>query len=188
MTRRITGVGIAGLLGLALLLVGSYIGLFVAPAERYMGEVQRIMYVHVPSAWVAMLCYTAAFGFAIAGLWSGRPRWDALTTGLLEAGFTVSASWPVNTEAGGSLHIRNKAAARSTVILVCRPRQAREDDRNVYWEDVEPLVGRAVRRRIPQIQQAGISGVDLYLSCFGPALEEPSSVSFTMPFSLASSA
>ena len=32
------------------------------------GEVQRIMYVHVPSAWVAMLCYTAAFAFAIAGV------------------------------------------------------------------------------------------------------------------------
>ena len=91
MTRRITGVGIAGLLGLALLAVGSYIGLFVAPAERYMGEGQRIMYVHVPSAWVAMLCYTAAFAFAIAGLWSGRPRWDALTTVAIEVGAVLNA-------------------------------------------------------------------------------------------------
>ena len=38
--------------------------------------------------------------------------WDALTTGLMEAGFEVTASWPINTEAGGSLHIRNKAAAK----------------------------------------------------------------------------
>ena len=38
-----------------LLLAGSYWGLFVAPAETYMGDVQRIMYVHVPTAWNAML-------------------------------------------------------------------------------------------------------------------------------------
>jgi ABC-type transport system involved in cytochrome c biogenesis permease subunit len=43
-----------GGLGLLLLLIGSYIGLFVAPAERHMGDVARIMYVHVPTAWVAI--------------------------------------------------------------------------------------------------------------------------------------
>ena len=50
--------------------------------------------------------------------------WDALTTGLIEAGFVITASWPVNTEAEGSLHIRDKAAANSTIFLVCRPRAA----------------------------------------------------------------
>ena len=48
--------------------------------------------------------------------------WDALTKGLMEAGFVITASWPINTEAEGSLHIKNKAAANSTVFLVCRPR------------------------------------------------------------------
>ncbi len=91
MTRRFIGVGTFGLLGLALLLVGSYLGLFVAPAERYMGQVQRLMYVHVPSAWVAMVCYTAAFVFAIIGLWGGKPRWDARTTGAIEVGAVLNA-------------------------------------------------------------------------------------------------
>ena len=99
--------------------------------------------------------------------------WDALTKGLMEAGFAITASWPINTEAEGSLHIRNKAAANSTIFLVCRPRpttlQARE---NLYWEDVEPRVARAVRRRVRAFQDAGIGGVDLYLASFGPALEE----------------
>ena len=31
--------------------------------------------------------------------------WDALTKGLMEAGFIITASWPVSTEAQGSLHI-----------------------------------------------------------------------------------
>ena len=99
--------------------------------------------------------------------------WDALTTGLIEAGFTITASWPINTESPGSLHIKNKAAANSTVFLVCRPREERSDpDATVYWEEVEPKVASAVRKRVAEFQAAGISGVDLYLACFGPALEE----------------
>ena len=116
--------------------------------------------------------------------------WDALTTGLMDAGFAITASWPINTEAGGSLHIRDKAAANSTVFLACRPRrterppaagdagQVREarptygdDSPPVYWEAVEPAVAAAVRERVEQFQQAGINGVDLFLAAFGPALE-----------------
>ena len=99
--------------------------------------------------------------------------WDALTKGLMEAGFTITASWPINTEAEGSLHIKDKAAANSTIFLVCRPREDENaEDGNLYWEDVEPRVARAVRDRVEEFQKAGINGVDLYLASFGPALKE----------------
>ena len=100
--------------------------------------------------------------------------WDALTKGLMQAGFVITASWPINTEAGGSLHIRNKAAANSTVFLACRPREQASQVRDgvTYWEDVEPRVAKAVRTRVAEFQEAGIAGVDLYLASFGPALEE----------------
>ena len=51
--------------------------------------------------------------------------WDALTKGLMEAGFAITASWPINTEAEGSLHIKNKAAANSTIFLVCKAAHGR---------------------------------------------------------------
>ena len=214
--------------------------------------------------------------------------WDALTKGLIESGFVITASWPINTEAEGSLHIKDKAAANSTIFLVCRPRAegrsgsaapgepgeagqedaahypeqiaparaspdridrseasrenadllperiaparapldpigqggagqsqdatrallqvgeepaiygptdrprsgpggpgeravqeapgvytpAPQDAPDLYWEDVEPRVARAVRARVGEFQDAGIAGVDLYLASFGPALEE----------------
>ncbi len=99
--------------------------------------------------------------------------WDALTTGLMKAGFTITASWPINTEAEGSLHIKDKSAANSTIFLACRPRQSRAATaEKLYWEDVEPLVARAVRARVQKFQDAGITGVDLYLASFGPALEK----------------
>ena len=77
------------------------------------------------------------------------------------------------TEAEGSLHIRNKAPANSTIFLACRPRDTTPQVReNLYWEDVEPRVAHAVRARVRAFQDAGITGVDLYLASFGPALEE----------------
>ena len=99
--------------------------------------------------------------------------WDALAGGLMEAGFMVTASWPVATESPGSLHIKDKAAANSTIFLVCRPRPSTDDDEEKpYWEDLEPRVAEAVRKRMQGFENAGISRVDIYLAAFGPALEE----------------
>ena len=99
--------------------------------------------------------------------------WDALTKGLMQAGFSITASWPINTESEASLHIKDKAAANSTIFLACRPRATKPSGAETqYWEDVEPLVAAAVRKRVTEFQAAGIRGVDLYLASFGPALEE----------------
>ena len=53
-------------LGVVLLGVGHYAGLFVAPPEAMMGDVGRILYVHVPTAWLALLTYFIAFIAAVA--------------------------------------------------------------------------------------------------------------------------
>jgi adenine-specific DNA methylase len=98
--------------------------------------------------------------------------WDALAMGLVEAGFVITASWPIQTEAEGSLHIKDKNAAKSTIFLVCRPRQADVDEgEDTFWEDVEPQVYRVVQEKVTKFKEAGIGGVDLYLACFGPALQ-----------------
>lgn len=99
--------------------------------------------------------------------------WDALATGLMDAGFLVVASWPVATEAPGSLHIKNKAAANSTIFLVCRPRPpVADEEEKPFWEEIEPRVAAKVRERVRKLERLGISRVDLYLAAFGPALEE----------------
>ena len=78
-------------LGPPLLLAGAYIGLFVAPPERHMGDVQRIMYVHVPAAKIAMLFYLLAFILAIGSLWTGRNRWDDRMVAAIEVGVVLNA-------------------------------------------------------------------------------------------------
>ena len=76
--------------GLLLLLVGSYRGLFVAPPETFMGDVQRIMYVHVPTAWNAMLAFTFAFACALLFLFRGGWQWDARLEASMEAGTVLA--------------------------------------------------------------------------------------------------
>ena len=75
--------------GALLMLAGSYLGIFVAPPEHFMGEVQRIMYVHVPTAWSALLALTFSFAFAILYLFTTNWKWDARMEGAIEVGILL---------------------------------------------------------------------------------------------------
>jgi len=76
--------------GTALLCIGSAWGLFKAPPEVFMGEVQRIMYVHVPTAWNAMLALTFAFACALGYLFTNDWKWDNRLEAALEVGVVLS--------------------------------------------------------------------------------------------------
>jgi heme exporter protein C len=59
----------AGLLGL----IGLYIGFFVAPTDYQQGESYRIIFIHVPAAWMAMFAYLVMAGWcAISLIWKTR--------------------------------------------------------------------------------------------------------------------
>lgn len=77
-------------LGAVLLLTGSYIGLFKAPSEAFMGDVYRILYVHVPTAWNALLAFTFAFICALLFLFKADFKWDCLHEAAIEMGVVLS--------------------------------------------------------------------------------------------------
>lgn len=95
--------------------------------------------------------------------------WDTLASALIGAGFTIKASWPVHTESEHSLHQAKKNAAASTILLVCRKRDQTNDE-PVWWDDLQGKVRRMAREKAQEYVQQGISGVDLYISTFGPTL------------------
>jgi heme exporter protein C len=66
-------------------IAGTFDGLVVAPAEQHMGNVQRIMYVHVPTAWTAMLVLTWAFICAAMFLFRASWQWDSRLEAAIEA-------------------------------------------------------------------------------------------------------
>ena len=73
-------------LTLALLAFTSYLALAVAPTERTMGDVQRIFYYHVPSGWVAGLCFFLNFLASVIYLWKRSAASDALAAASAEVG------------------------------------------------------------------------------------------------------
>ena len=74
------------LVSLVLLSYGLYQGLMVAPTEATMGDVQRIFYYHVPSAWMFMLCFLLNCVASITYLVIRSPQADALALSSAEGG------------------------------------------------------------------------------------------------------
>ncbi|MAG95512.1 MAG: heme ABC transporter permease [Alphaproteobacteria bacterium] len=92
---RLTGAILPWSTGLAALLlaVGLYLGLFVAPPDYQQGESVRIMFVHVPSAWMALFVYTMMAGASAVGLIWKHPVADltAKASAPVGAAFTFIA-------------------------------------------------------------------------------------------------
>lgn len=93
--------------------------------------------------------------------------WDTLGVALLDAGFSIDASWPIHTESEHSLHQAKKNAATSTIFLACRKRAGSEP---AYWADIRKDVERAAEEAAHRFASEGMTGVDLTLATYGPVL------------------
>ncbi|MCL7961046.1 MAG: cytochrome c biogenesis protein CcsA [marine benthic group bacterium] len=82
---------VLGILALVTMLVGSYVGLAIVPADAAQGNVQRLMYVHVPAAWLAFLAFFVVFVMSVLYLIQRDDRWDRVAASSAEIGvvFTV---------------------------------------------------------------------------------------------------
>ena len=95
--------------------------------------------------------------------------WEALLSGMIRGGWTITGSWPIATERPGRPRAFESAALATSVHLVCRPRP--EDAPVGDWADVlRELPGR-VADWMQRLQGEGVRGADLVFACVGPALE-----------------
>jgi len=95
--------------------------------------------------------------------------WEALLSGLIRGGWTITGSWPIATERPGRLRSQESAALATSVHLVCRPRP--EDAPVGDWGEVLRELPRRVGDWMERLQGEGIRGADLVFACIGPALE-----------------
>jgi len=95
--------------------------------------------------------------------------WEALLSGMLKAGWTITGSWPITTERASRSRARDSAALASSIHLVCRPRP---DDAAIgEWEDILRELPKKMKKWVIRLDNEGIHGADLVFSCIGPALE-----------------
>jgi len=81
----LVGVGLMGILAFA-----HYWALVVTPPDRMMGDVYRILFVHVPAAWMAMLFYTISFLGSLLCLLRKDRKWDRLAHAAAEIGLVLT--------------------------------------------------------------------------------------------------
>ncbi|HAU37800.1 MAG TPA: hypothetical protein DCX07_08800 [Phycisphaerales bacterium] len=95
--------------------------------------------------------------------------WEALLSGMINGGWTITGSWPLATEMSSRLRARDSAALDTSIHLVCRPRsdEATVGDWAEVLRELPPRVGQWIER----LQGEGIRGADLVFGCIGPALE-----------------
>jgi len=75
--------------------LGLYVGFFVAPTDATQGEAYRIIYIHVPAAWLSMILYLALAFWAVIG-WAFKARLAFMVARALAptgALFTAMALW-----------------------------------------------------------------------------------------------
>lgn len=98
-----------------------------------------------------------------------QEAWEALFGSLIEAGFTITATWPIKTESQHSLHQAKKNAAQSTVLLVARKRE--EGGVGFYNDEMRAEIKAKARESAQRLQDSGLNGVDQLVGSFGPAME-----------------
>jgi heme exporter protein C len=85
MTAR-RGERVLGLLAIPALAIAAVMALIVTPPEATQGQVFRLIYVHVPSAWLAYLAFAVVFVSSIGYLVTRKIRWDRLAAASAEVG------------------------------------------------------------------------------------------------------
>src|SRR5438128_10114653 len=78
-----------------LLVVGLYIGLFLAPTDAQQGEAYRIIFIHVPAAWMSMFIYVVMAGYGVLALAFNTRLAAMMMRALAPTGalFTFIALW-----------------------------------------------------------------------------------------------
>lgn len=103
-----------------------------------------------------------------------QEAWETLTRSLIETGWTLTSSFPVESESATSLHQKDMAAAASSIFLTCRKRAIKEDGPS-FWtgiggQGVQARITEAVREALAEFKPLRLNPVDQMVACYGRAL------------------
>ena len=104
-----------------------------------------------------------------------QAAWETLTRALIENGWIISSSFPVDSESGTSIHQKDQAAAASSIFLACRKREL-EDREPAVWNGfggtgVMQQIRQAVRQSLKNYEVLHLNSVDEMVASYGSALK-----------------
>ncbi len=92
--------------------------------------------------------------------------WTALVHAIFEAGLTVDATWPIDTELTTALK-GGLSALASSVTGTCRPRVVGSA---ASFKEVRREIEQVVQESVKRFWSYGFRGADLIVACYGPAV------------------
>jgi adenine-specific DNA methylase len=103
-----------------------------------------------------------------------QDAWEVLTRSLMEAGWTITASFPVESEAAESIHQKGTASAASSIFLACRKRTTEQPFPAVWTglggQGVQHRIRAAVQQGLIEFKPLNLMPVDEMVACYGRAL------------------
>lgn len=101
--------------------------------------------------------------------------WEAILKAVVDAGWIITGSWPIDTEMESRVAAQGQARLASSVHLVCRPRENSDGsvrtDEVGDWRDVLQALPIRIHEWMPRLAEEGVVGADAIFACLGPALE-----------------
>ena len=94
--------------------------------------------------------------------------WDTFLAAVIEAGFTISGTWPMRTELGNRMLGSGTNALASSVVLVCRPRSA--DSTTATRREFVTTLRAELPVALAHLQRGNIAPVDLAQAAIGPGM------------------
>ena len=94
--------------------------------------------------------------------------WEAILQAVVDAGWIITGSWPIDTEMETRVSAQGQARLASSVHLVCRPRS---ESSIGDWRDVLTELPKRIHEWMPRLASEGVVGADAIFACLGPALE-----------------
>jgi putative DNA methylase len=94
--------------------------------------------------------------------------WETMLSGLLNAGFLITGTWPMRTEQPKRMRDKGANALASSIILVCRPRQT--DAPMGTRKEFITAMKRELPEALRQLQKGNIAPVDLAQAAIGPGM------------------
>ena len=94
--------------------------------------------------------------------------WETMLSAVIQAGFSITGTWPVRTESPGRSIAQGTNALASSIVLVCRKRPA--DAPVCTRRNFINTLKRELRPALHQLQRSNIAPVDLAQSAIGPGM------------------
>jgi adenine-specific DNA methylase len=100
--------------------------------------------------------------------------WEAILKAVVDAGWVITGSWPIDTEMETRVAAQGQARLASSVHLVCRPREDADGTVTAAigeWRDALLELPKRIHEWMPRLAAEGVVGADAIFACLGPALE-----------------